>query len=103
MIEKERLRGNNMSGGYVEDYGKVYGCFSCGEVMGEFTVADDGHYMCSHCGEPSVITLQTALDTMIKLQREGQVFVSDYYDEDDPEAEVDFAPTDEFEDADEDF
>ena len=78
---------------YIEDPAKVYGCYHCGEIMGEYTIADTGHYMCSRCGEPTIITLTTALDTMIKLQREGHLFASDYYDED--EADVDVDPAEE--------
>ena len=73
---------------YIENPGKVYGCYNCGEIMGEYTVADTGHYQCRHCGEPSVITFETALDTMLKLQQQGYRFQSDYYDEDYPEAEM---------------
>ena len=74
---------------YIENPGKVYGCYHCGEIMGEFTVADTGHYICASCGESAVITLETALDVMIKLQRQGHTFQSDYYDEEDAEVEID--------------
>ena len=75
---------------YIEDPGKVYGCFNCGEIMGEYTFNLEGLAICSHCQEPAVITLETALDTMIKLQCEGHAFQTDYYSEDDIDAEVDF-------------
>ena len=89
-----------MSGGYVEDYGKVYGCFHCGEIMGEFAISTDGFYFCKRCDEPSIVTLESALDTMIKLQRDGHIFKTSYYDEEDseieidPEDELDFGDTD---------
>ena len=73
---------------YIEDPAKVYGCYHCGEIMGDYSLADTGHFVCSCCGEPSIITLQTALDTLIKLQLEGHILQSDYYDEDTPDAEV---------------
>ena len=72
-----------MSGGYVEDFGKVYGCYSCGEIMGEYTLSHEGYAMCSVCKEPSVISLETALDVMIDLQKKGHTFTSSYYEDDD--------------------
>lgn len=79
-----------MSGGYIEDFGKVHGCFSCGEVMGDYAFNLEGWAICDHCGEPTVITMETALDTMIKLQREGHAFTSDYYGDDDLDSEIEF-------------
>ena len=85
---------------YIEDPAKVYGCYNCGEIMGDYILADTGHFICSHCGEAAVITFTTALDTMIKLQREGHILQSDYYDEDDPDAEIELTDTDWTEDED---
>ncbi len=71
-----------MSGGYIENYGKVYGCYTCGEIMGEYILSVDGYYMCSVCGEPHIVSLETCLDIMINLQKDGHTFTSSYYDED---------------------
>ena len=71
-----------MSGGYVEDFGKVYGCFNCGEIMGEYTLSLEGYCMCSTCKEPTVISFETALDVMIDLQNQGHTFTPTYYDDD---------------------
>lgn len=78
-------------GGYVEEYGSVYGCYVCAEIMGEYTVTDDGWHVCGVCKEPTIISFTTAIDFMLKLQREGHTIQSEYYDEE-GESELDIDP-----------
>lgn len=63
-----------MSKFYIEAPEQVYGCFRCGELMGDIREANDGyHYICENCGEVSVISFVNALDILNDLYIKGDL------------------------------
>lgn len=66
---------------YIENPAKIYGCYTCGEMLGDYYTDEfTDYYCCSKCKAPSIITFQTALDTMLMLQQQGVAFNSQEYD-----------------------
>ena len=61
-----------MSRFYVEDPEQIYGCFRCGELMGEVTTVGKNH-VCGSCGEDSVISLLNSLDIINDLFLKGSL------------------------------
>lgn len=72
---------------YVEDPNQVYGCFRCGELMGDFTEAGET-LTCSGCGEEGIVSMVNALDMINDMYLKGhltfhgeEVFIDDYIEE----------------------
>ena len=61
-----------MSRFYIEDPEQIYGCFRCGELMGDVTEVGHGH-VCGSCGEDSVISLLNSLDIINDLFLKGDL------------------------------
>jgi len=63
-----------MSKFYIEDPEQVYGCFRCGEVMGDIHEAESGiGYVCESCGEQAVISFLNTLDILNDLYLKGDL------------------------------
>lgn len=63
-----------MSKFYVEDPEQIYGCFRCGEIMGEVRESDLGiGFVCESCGEKAVVTFTNTLDILNDLYLKGDI------------------------------
>lgn len=54
-----------------ESIGSIYGCFRCGEMLGELEGDEEGTAVCQSCGSTSIMTFQMALDTINELYVAG--------------------------------
>ena len=59
---------------YIEDPEQIYGCFRCGELMGDIREGDQGS-VCEGCGEAAIMTLQNSLDIINDLYLRGDLTV----------------------------
>lgn len=78
-----------MSGGYIEDYTSIYGCYNCSEIMGEVEVDHNNTNICKECGEPTIVSFLGSLYNINDMVR-GGVLVVDTEDESTDVVELDF-------------
>lgn len=71
---------------YIEDPEQIYGCWRCGEIMGDIRTEETG-YVCEGCGAEAVVTMTNILDLMNDLHLRGllmqhgeEVFIDDTKD-----------------------
>lgn len=57
---------------YIEHTEQIYGCFRCGELMGD--IREEGaSTVCDSCGEAAIMTLTNALDVMNEIYLRGDL------------------------------
>ena len=62
---------------YIEDINNVYGCFRCGEVMGDVGIIDEHMPYCKECGEMGILSFRQALDIVNDFHRTGDLILSE--------------------------
>jgi len=75
---------------YVEGPEQLYGCYRCGEIMGEIRESDSSTgWTCESCGEPAVMSFLNALDILNDLYIRGDlqlngedIYIDDFIEED---------------------
>jgi len=57
---------------YIEDTEQIFGCWRCGEIMGDIHEAETSEgYICDSCGERAIVSFTNTLDVMNDLYLKG--------------------------------
>jgi len=63
-----------MSKFYVEEPEQIYGCWRCGELMGEIRESEGSYgYICESCGEQGIVSFLNALDMLNDMYLKGDI------------------------------
>lgn len=74
---------------YLDDKSKIYGCWRCGEIMGDYREDSiNGNAICESCGEPAIVTFVASMDLLNSLYLRGVFDLESMADEYDIEIEI---------------